>query len=314
MGDVIRDRAMSPGRPGRRLDLSLVPALDALLTERSVTRAAAKLGVTQSAVSHALRKLRAHFGDELLVRAPGGLVLTERAERLAAAVRRSLEVLDEVDREDEFDPETARRSFVVAMPDFAALVLMPSLMGRVAAEAPGIDVVVRPLTADSERALEGGSVDLLVASARSTPAGCLRQKIFEDGWLSLVRRDHPAARERLNRDRFAALSHVLVAPRGTARGPVDEALAAAGLSRRIALRVPHLQLGAYLVARSDLILTTTAAAARIVAEHLPLATVEVPLDLPRVTWVQLWHERNRRDEGHAWLRRALADSAANARA
>jgi DNA-binding transcriptional LysR family regulator len=295
------------GRRGR-LDLSLGPALDALLSERNVTRAASRLGVTQSAASHALRKLREHFDDELLVRAPSGFVLTERAERLADAVRRSLEVLEDVDRQRDFDPATTRRSFTLVMADFVALVLLPGLLARITAEAPGIEIVVRPLTADSERALENGSVDLLVASARSTPAGCLRQKILEDGWVCLVRRDHPVVREGLDRARFAALSHVLVAPRGSTQGAVDEALEDLGLSRNIAVRVPQLHLGAFLVARSDLVMTTIAAAGRVVAQHLPLAVLDVPLDLPRMTWVQLWHERNRRDQGHAFLRRAVADA------
>jgi DNA-binding transcriptional LysR family regulator len=194
------------------------------------------------------------------------------------------------------------------MADFVALVLLPGLLARITAEAPGIEIVVRPLTADSERALENGSVDLLVASARSTPAGCLRQKILEDGWVCLVRRDHPVVREGLDRARFAALSHVLVAPRGSTQGAVDEALEDLGLSRNIAVRVPQLHLGAFLVARSDLVMTTIAAAGRVVAQHLPLAVLDVPLDLPRMTWVQLWHERHRRDDGHAFLRRAVADA------
>lgn len=296
-----------------RLDIALVPTLDALLTEKNVTRAAQKLGVTQSAVSHALRKLRDHFGDELLVRTPSGLVLTPRAERLAESVRKSLEVLDEVDADQPFDPKTAKATFTIAMADFVAIVLLPTLLERLGREAPGVDIVVRPLTAESERALESGAIDLLVAGARSAPAGCYRQKILDDGWVALVREDHPVLHDGLDRERYAALGHVLVAPRGSARGPVDDALEEAGLTRRIAVRVPQLHLGAFLLIETDFVMTTVAAAGRVVAYHLPLAVLDVPLDLPRVTWMQLWHERSQKDEGHAWLRGILAECAPHER-
>ncbi len=294
----------------RRFDLSLAPTLDAILSEKSVTRAATKLGVTQSAVSHSLRKLREHFGDELLVRAPDGFVLTARGERLAEAVRKSLDLLDAAEGDAPFDPSEARRTFTIAMADFVALVLLTPLLERVAKEAPNVEIVVRPLTNESERALETAAVDLLISHPRSTPAGCFRQKLADDGWLTLVRKGHPALRSgKLDLERFAALGHVLVAPRGFARGAVDEALEAAGKARRIAVRVPQLALAAFIVARTDLVTTAIASAARAAASHLPIALVETPLDLPRQTWVQLWHERSQRDEGHVWLRSLLVDVA-----
>jgi DNA-binding transcriptional LysR family regulator len=299
----------------RRLELHLVPTLDALLTERSVTRAAAKLGVTQSAVSHGLRKLRDHFGDELLVRSPQGFVLTSRAERLADAVRRSLELLEQADEDAPFEPGEARRSFTIVMADFVALVLLTPLLERVEKEAPNVEIVVRHLTAESERALETGAVDLLIANSRSTPAGCFRQKLAEDSWVTLLREGHPTLRGGTSIDlaRFIAMRHVLVAPRGTGRGPVDEALEAVGETRRIAVRVPQLSLAAFIVARTDLVTTAIASAARAAAKNLPITLVEPPLDLPRQTWVQLWHERSQRDSGHAWLRRVLAEVALRAR-
>lgn len=292
--------------------MNLVPTLDALLEERSVTRAAARLGVTQSAVSHGLRKLRDHFGDELLVRSPSGLTLTPRAERLAEAVRKSLELLERADEEAPFDPETTHRSFTIVMADHVALVLLGGLVARVAAEAPNVDLVIRPLVTDSERALETGAVDLLVAGPRATPASCYRQKLADDGWVTLVREGHPLAGKRMDLDQFLALRHVLVAPRGVGRGPVDEALDAMGRRRRVAVRVPQLSLAAFLVARSDLVTTAIASAARVVAENLPIRAVETPLDLPAGTWIQLWHERSQRDPGHAWLRRILAEIAPSA--
>jgi DNA-binding transcriptional LysR family regulator len=297
-----------PKRRGR-LDLHLVPTLDALLEERSVTRAAARLGVTQSAVSHGLRKLREHFGDELLVRSPNGLSLTARAERLADAVRRSLELLERADEEAPFDPATTHRSFTIVMADHVALVLLGALVERVTNEAPNVDLVVRPLTSESERALETGAVDLLVAGTRSTPAGCYRQKLADDGWVTLVRADHPKVGKKMDLDQFLALRHVLVAPRGVGRGPVDEALDAMGRRRRVAVRVPQLSLAAFLVARSELVTTAIASAARVVAETLPIRAVATPLDLPPGTWMQLWHERSQRDSGHAWLRKVLGEIA-----
>ncbi len=284
--------------------------LDALLTEQSVTRAAARLGVTQSAVSHALRKLRAHFGDELLVRAPGGFTRTARATRLAVAVRQSLALLERAEEEETFEPRTARRTFTIAMADFVALVLLTKLLARVASEAPGVDLVVRALTADSEQRLEAGTVDLLVAGARSTPSGCFRQKLCEDGWVTMLREDHPVLRHGLDIERFVGLRHVLVAPRGASRGPVDDALEVLDRTRRIALCVPQLSLAAFVVAHSDLVTTAVASSARVAAASLPVVTVAPPLALAPASWVQLWHERCQRDPGHAWLRKIVADVSA----
>jgi DNA-binding transcriptional LysR family regulator len=298
---------MAAKRRSGRLDLSLLPSLDALLAERSVTRAAARLGVTQSAVSHALAKLRAHYGDPLLVRTPQGLVLTERAERLADVVRRTLDALDRADRgEQTFDPSAARRSFTVAMSDYVGLAVLPGLLAHLDRHAPGIDLVVRPVVPEIDHSLEAGTVDLVLAHLRDDSPGLYRQKLVEHRWLSVVRAGHAVLGRPMTLKAWAALKHVTVSLRG-GRGQVDEALARLDVRRRVAVKVPQFALAAFLVARSDLVLTLPEGAARLFASLMPLDVFEPPLALPSIVFWQIWHERNHHDPAHEWLRKVVSD-------
>jgi DNA-binding transcriptional LysR family regulator len=308
-----------------RLDLNLLVAFDALAREQNVTRAAERLGVTQSAVSHALRRLRTLFGDPLFVRGSGGMVLTPRAEALVVPLRSSLSAVDRALAQSEpFAPARARRTFRLASPDLFDVLAVPLVLAQVRAEAPGIDLVVMTLE-ERRRALslESGEVDVVITprvddvsagTSELDRAGLVRRLLFRDGFSCFLRARHPAlgakgrrrnAAATLSLDAYAALPHALVSPRGEGRSFVDELLAQQGLSRRVALRVPHFFSALAMVENSDLILTAPTALGRLLPARSAVVSVPAPLRLPRHALHMVWHERFSNEPGHAWLRNIL---------
>lgn len=297
------------------LDLNLLLVLDALLTERHVTRAAARVGMTQPACSHALGRLRRALGDPLLVRgARGAMLLTPRAEALAPGLRAALQGLASAIRgEARFDPASARRSLRIATGDYAELVLLPRLLSLLSGEAPGIDVWMVPLELTREgvvKQLSSGAVDVVIGPPRiNWPEALYVRPLFEERFRCVVRRGHPAARGRLTLDRYCALSHLLVAPRGTPGSLVDDALAALGRSRRIAAVVPHFMVAPHVVATTDLMATLGARLIEAVAEPLGLVVRPPPIELPRFSLAMIWHARTHQDPAHRWLRDQIAKAA-----
>jgi DNA-binding transcriptional LysR family regulator len=292
------------------INLNLLMALDALLTEGNVTRAAARTGVTQSAMSHSLRQLREMLGDPLLVRGAAGMMPTPRAAALREPVRRGLFELSRALSGGDFDPAASRRTFCLSMGDFFSVLLLPALLETLSREAPGIDLTLRP--ADGVRdadLLEAGEIDLAVVVPLADRSTLRRARLLSESFACLVRRDHPEVGEALTLETYCRLPHALISPRGSGPTFVDEALARLGLARRIALRIPFFLAAPPIVARSDLVLTAPRRVAQLFAESLPLRVLDPPLDLASFTVHALWHERDDADPAHVWLRRALARAA-----
>jgi len=288
------------------VDLNLLVALDALLATRSVTAAAGRVGVTQSAMSRTLGRLRDLFDDPLFVRVGRGLVPTERAEALVAQLsewRADTEAL--LRHRAPFDPATARRELLISAPDLATSLAMPRLLARLANEAPGIDVVTVDVHGDDLDALlvERPSVAI---SPRIPDRAALRQRpTCTLGFSVILRRDHPALARGLDVATFAGLRHLLVAPRGRPGGVVDELLAERGLQRRVAALIKTFAIAGEIVAESDLVATVPSVLAARFARTLPIVALAPPLPMPTFTLHVGWHERYHHDAGHAWLRRAV---------
>jgi DNA-binding transcriptional LysR family regulator len=320
---AIHDQGNAPGSPEQlaSIDLNLLVAFDALTRERSVTRAAARVGVTQSAMSHALRRLRELLGDALLVRGREGMMLTPRAQALLAPVRSGLATLGRAIAEPSvFVPQSAKRAFTLATPDLFDVLAVPSLLAHIRARAPGVDLAIVTIDPrDLMERLETGDVDAAVVARvdnsrtapQPSPHGLVQTTLFRDRFVCLLRRDHPAFAKggALTLAKYCALSHALVAPRGTGLGPVDEALAARGKTRRIALRVPHFLSALAIVARSDLVLTAPSPLAALSPPELALAVFPPPLALPDHSVNLLWHERYTNEPSHTWLRDLVAEVA-----
>jgi DNA-binding transcriptional LysR family regulator len=292
------------------LDLNLLRVLDALLTERHVTRAAKRLGLSQPAASHALARLREALGDPLFVRTPRGLVPTARASQLAAPLRSALTTLEHaVAGGAGFDPSTAKRTFHIATIDYGSFVVVPGLLERVQREAPGVDLWVRAVRDDPWEQLASGDADVVIGPLPLTQARASThaRRLYEERFVCLARKGHPRLRKGLDLDTWASLPHVFVAPRGTPGGVVDEVLARHGRTRRVALAVPHFLVAPHVVAGSDMVLTIGARVAAAFVEMLPLKVFEPPVPIPGFEVNLAWHERNHHDPAQRWLRGILVD-------
>jgi len=289
-----------------RIDANLLVALDVLLRERNVTRAGRRLAVSQSAMSHKLRHLRALFRDPLLVTRPGRpMALTPLAEALAAPLREHLGGLEDlVQLRAEFDPATSRRRFVLCGPDAVELALVPALMMRLRDEAPGVQIELQPWSPRRWASLETEPIDLLFAMRPEPGQGHLGwQPLLREGMVCLVRREHPALhRGRIAKAAFLRLHHVLVATGDPRPAAVDVALAEAGHTRHVALRLSGFAAAVHALVRSDLVLTASESLAAWATTELPLRAAPHPLPLPRLEVGVAWHQRLEADPGHRWLR------------
>jgi DNA-binding transcriptional LysR family regulator len=298
----------------RSLDLNLILALDALLEERSVTRAAQRVGITQSAMSHVLARLRAVTGDALLVRTAGGMVSTARAEELGPPIRRALEGVAAALRPPQaFDPKTTDRRIRIGTGDYGEIVLLPRVLKRLAKEAPRVDLRVVFQGDNAAGMLKSGDVDFLLSPvvAAEVGPGMYARKLFDERFVCVVRRGHPLASKRLTLARYVAASHALISPRGKEGSQTDDALTRLGLSRRVAVTVPHFLVAPHIVAQSDLVLTLAARVANMLAAPLGLVILEPPskLRLGGFTMSAVWHERAHTDPALRWIREVFAEVA-----
>lgn len=287
------------------VNLNLLVAFDALARERHVTRAARRVGVTQSAMSNSLRQLRTLFEDELFVRAPRGVVPTARAAALAAPIRQALGVIEGVLAAPRFDPRVDERTFVLSADDYHQLVLLPPLLRALRARAPRVRIRVQHSARHSvPEGLARGDLDLAVGWFGAPPPGHARKALFSEEFRCIVRRGHPEVGRRLGLRTWVSLPHVVVSETDQPTS-IDRALAARGLSRTVAQRVPHVLLVPSLVAATD----WSAAVSRRVAERFSrgLSLHPLPLDLPPSTASMVWHDRAEADPAHRFLRDLLTE-------
>lgn len=290
------------------IDLNLLVAFDAFMTERNVTRAGQRLGLSQSAASGALARLRILFDDPLFVRARGGVVPTRKAEELAGAVRDGLAHLQNaLDSRTTFLAESAERIFRVAMSDSASLVLLPELLEYIGTEAPACTLrVTRMATHDAGPVLDG-EAELAVGVIKTHRPGLEYKTVLEEDMVSMVRRGHPLCQSRLTAKRFAKAQHLLVSALGKRRGRMDGLLERLGVSRDVQLVVPDWTVAALILAKSDYLLTGPASIATALARSHDLAILRLPASLRRTSPIACgWHTRLQQAADHRWLRDAVA--------
>lgn len=295
------------------VDLNLAVVLRALLDERSVSRAARRLGLSQSATSHALGRLRGLVKDPLFVRTRTGIVPTARAEAMAGTVRSSVAALEAaLLATPPFDPKTVERTFRVRPSDYVEYLLVPRLLERLAKVAPGIAVSAQPATTEPTLALEEGQLNLLIQPTRSGERtdGFHMQELWGDRFVGLARRGHPLTRGRITIERFARASHALVSPRGEPGGMVDDVLQRHGKARRIAFTTPSFLVAPQVVATTNIVTVLPARIAAALEGQLGLVTFEPPLDVPGFRIAMFWHDRHDSDPAHAFVRREIGEVAA----
>lgn len=289
------------------LDLHLLVAFEALYEARSVTRAAERLGIGQPAMSASLAKLRDIFGDPLFVRAAGSMQPTLKADRLGPTVSAKLADLRAVLEENRpFDARTAARTFTIASTDYTSITLLPALIADLRKHAPAIDLRVIGYDKDDIVRLIGrGEIDLALGVFRNPPERAVRKRLCAEFFVGVARRGHPdVAAGCMTLDRYAAQPHALVSVRRDAAGVIDAALAEAGLTRRIALTIPHMLVLPELLAHSDMV---SAVPNRIAQPFIVdgLQTFRLPLDVPAWNIEMLWNVSVRADRAHTWLRERI---------
>jgi DNA-binding transcriptional LysR family regulator len=298
------------------IDLNLLLALDALLLEENVTRAAARIGLSQPATSHALSRLRELLVDPILVREGGTMRSSALGRRLAPEVRRILaEVEVALFGHHLFDPLSSKRTFRLAANDYCGAVLLPDLVARMRSAAPGTRLDVREQIGPAPIAeLARGELDLALGTFLEQAPELTTQVLFEESFVCLVRRGHPAARRQLTLEAYAALDHLLVVSPGYGPGVVDHALSQLGMKRNVAVRVPHFLVAPAIVAKSDLIVTLPARLA-VGSAHLDgLLRLVPPLALRAFPVSAAWHPRAESEPALVWLRGVLLAAASTLRA
>lgn len=289
----------------------LLRVLVTLLEEASVTRAAQRLNLSQPAASLVLRQLRGIFGDPLLVRGRGGMVLTERAEMLLRSAGQALGELDALlVRPDDFDPSASRQTFTIAMPDHILPLMLNGFMREFRRRAPLARLAIRALGPeyDFEGALANGAADLVISNWPTPPPHLRISVLFEDYFVCLVDADHAFTRRKPSREAYLAASHI--APSDYAimhRGVVESHLSTLQLKRERRVVTSYFSMAPYLLPGTDLIFTATRHYAEHFVEILPLAIIDSPIDYPTIQFYQLWHERMQHSPTHRWLRTLVGD-------
>jgi DNA-binding transcriptional LysR family regulator len=297
----------------RKLDLRLLECLDALITERNVTRAASRTHLSQPAMSSALKRLRDIFHDPLLTRTQRGMVPTPRGIELAQsaqAILRGVNAMASGARP--FEPMTSQRTFRIAMTDYTEFVLLPLLVHRLRIEAPGVSVAITPHDGRTHvDELADGKIDLAIANFRNVAGRLRARELFHERFLCLASKDNAKVGKRLTLAKFTELAHAFISPRGGGfYGATDYALASIDRARRIAVSVPHFLVAPFVVANSDLIMVMAERVARHYAATLPLRLLEPPVRIEGFAVSQVWHERTDHDAGTAWLRGLMTELSA----
>ena len=295
------------------LDLDTLLVLQSLYETRNTTRTAERLNMSQPGVSRKLALLRAVLGDPLMVRAPGGMILTERAMALRGPLESVIAQLTVFLSPSKFDPATSTRVFRLTTTDYGALAVLPALMAHLSRIAPDIGLEVLGFGPDAMRQLGEGQTELVFYTDDPAPDGLRARNLYTEDYACLVRHDHPILHEGpVTLEAFLDWPQALISVFGGRTGVVDEALALLGRSRRISLYIPYFATAAAIIAASDLVLTLPTRAARQLVQPSRIATFPAPFEIPGFGYRMLWHERSQQDEGHIWLRDQVAIAVENA--
>lgn len=287
-----------------KIDLNLLVAFDVMVEQRSVTRAAEALGLSQPATSAALARLRTLFADPLFVRAGPAMQPTPRALELAAPIRRVIGTIKaEVLQSSAFSPTTANKTFHLIAPDIAEVILLPRLLARLRVEAPQVRLRVTsmPRVAAAE-ALESGRAELALGYFPDLQkTGFFQQRLFKHRYVCIVRTGHPSIGEKMSMKQYLAAPHAVVWPEGREH-LVDRFMHSKQLQRQVVVELSHFMSLLSIIASSDLIATVPDDLAQFFARQGGIRTVESPVKAPEVEVHQFWHQHLHKDAANMWLR------------
>ncbi len=286
------------------IDLNHLVLFHQLTVERSVSRVAETLGVSQPAVSNSLAKLRRLLGDALFVRTGAGMVPTPFAEQLAEPVGRALGLLHSgLNQQPQFDPGSARRLLTIGMTDIGEVVFLPALVKRLHDVAPGVRLnTVRNSATHLRDDMESGKVDLAIGPLPQLRGGFFQRKLFRQRYVCVFRRGHHLDRKRITMADFKAAEHLAIVSAGTGHGKIDDLLRRAGIERNIILSVPHFVSVGHILRETNLVATVTETLAASLVEPFGLSYRPHPAALPEVAINVFWHAKVHRSPIHQWLR------------
>lgn len=291
------------------IDLNLLAVFQEVYRERQISRAARRLGLTQSAVSNALARLRKTFADELFVRTGSGMQPTPFAEQVAGPVGAAMaQVALALNQRSQFDPATSTRRFVLAMTDVGEVHFMPALTERCRAVAPHVQLSsVRAGSVALKEELESGRVDLAVGPFDNISEALYQRLLFRQPYVSMFRKGHPLGRGKVTLERFARAEHLLVDATDSPYDRINQLLEQAGVGQSSRFRVPHFTAVPYIVSASELVVTVPLKLAERAAQPFGLKWIVPPLDLPMLQTNLFWHRRFNQDPGNQWLRALVAE-------
>ena len=290
----------------RSIDLNLLAVFDALFDERSVTRAASRLALTQPTVSGMLQRLRQTFADELFVRTSHGILSTPRAEALAGPIKELLAGAQQLVTAKSFDPASAEGSVRICASDYLQHAVVTPLISTLRKRAPRLKVLVAPRQEPSLTELMArGEIDLYVCNRDVAEPDLMSRTLYRDRYICIARKRHPLKAPRISLKELCAFDHLLVHPTGRSlSGPVDTALSAVGQQRRVAAAVPTFHILFELLKSDDFLAFVPARLLR--NRHADVRTFEIGLKIPPFEVIASWHQRVSRDARHQWLRETIA--------
>ena len=290
------------------VDLIQLRLIEALAEHGSVSAAAQAIGLSQSAGSHALAKLRTQFGDPLFVRTSRGMRPTVAGERVGATVRGALRLLrDGFEAGEAFEPDRSGRVFRVYMSDVGQMVFLPGLLAHIKATAPGVSLRALPIPLRAqEAALESGEVDLAIGHFKSFAGGFYRRRLFRETYVCVARSDHPNFEDGMSIEGFREAEHAYADASGMAHDMLEEVLRRHGIARRISLTVPQFMVLPMVIAGSDLLVTMPERLAAEFAKLIRIKVMPLPVRTPGYDINLFWHRRAHNDPANKWLRRSFA--------
>lgn len=296
-----------------QLDTNLLRVLYTLLTERSVTRTALKLGQSQPAISNMLKRLREITGDAILVRGRNGMTPTDRGHELLQLAQQALKLMESIaSPAPDFVPAHTQRVFHLGAPDYLSVQLLPLVIGKIREVAPQAGLVIHALNAgfDYAAALENGELDCVIGNWPDLPPHLHIAQLFEDEVVCMVNRNHPVVSKGLSLKYYLEMAHLAPTPYMAGhRSIIDSTLAEMGHKRRIQMTLPYFGMVPYVLAKTDLLFTTSRSFAQQCAKDWPIAVLPAPVEIPKMRFFMLWHERVHAAQEVQWLRRVIAEAA-----
>jgi len=296
------------------IDLNLLKVFSALAAERSVTKAANSVGLSQPAVSHALRRLRDLLDDDLFILTSAGMQPTDRCRELAPAVNASLQLLkDALTVEADDNPANLNASFRLGMNDLFTTLFAPGISAQVTEQAPNVSIrflhtlEINKSFSDAYSDLDAGAIDLTIIQDFDTPSRFDREQLGSSDFVCVARAGHPTFRPNLSMEEFTSFNHIMITTLDAEYGRIDEALSKIGIRRNIRLRVPHYSAALSTTAQTNFVYTMPRILVPYAQKAFGLQISELPFQAPVRKIFQVWHKTRTKDFGHQWLRSIISD-------